>query len=308
MSKSLNDRIFESRRLLQNPYAYLNDLGGFSATPQHDENIEASTDEITRSRLKLQNQYAHLNETGGFDALSNYPSIPHVKKKERYSIDEIEQIAKKLQRSIWQNRNRIWLNKIPSNPIDMLDPVVALKFIGYDCELEETLGQFRSNGKLIEVAGTIDNHSKQVHLSRRYTSNIRSFTAAHELGHAFLHQANGLHRDRPLDGTRLSRNAIELEADKFATFFLMPRKLVKTIFKKFFLTDKFILNEETTFALGLGDFMTQKKQVKTLRQLSLILASAEQFNGLHFISLADQFRVSNNVMAIRLEELELVAL
>ena len=190
----------------------------------------------------------------------------------------------------------------------MLDPVIALKFIGYDCDLDETLGQFYSSGKLIEVAGTIDKSSSKVHISRRFGNHIRNFTAAHELGHALLHQTSGLHRDRPLDGTIISRDPVEREADKFATFFLMPTKLVKTTFEKFFLTDKFFLNEETAFALGLSDFMELKEKVKPLRQLSKMLASAEYYNGRHFVSLANQFRVSTEAMAIRLEELELLAL
>src|SRR3989338_7159974 len=282
-----------------------------------DEFKEASSEEITRSRLLSQNPWAHLDESGGFSALSNYSLkqagtftklLQGITKEHRHSHIEIEQRVGELHKRIWQNRNKIWSNATPSNPIDMLDPVIALKFVGYDCELDETLGQFYSDGKLIEVAGTIAKSSAKVLISRRFENNIRNFTAAHELGHALLHQTSGLHRDRPLNGTIISRDPIEWEADKFATFFLMPRKLVKTTFEKIFLTDKFFLNEETAFALGYGYFMELKGKVKTLRQLSKMLASAEQYNGRHFISLANQFRVSTEAMAIRLEELELLAL
>lgn len=295
MTQSLSGRMTESRRLLKNPYAYLNDLGGYSALLPHNE-LKPSSDEIARSRRLLQDPYAHLDESGGFSALLN-----------RHSYVEIERQARNLHKRIWQNRSQIWPNAIPSNPIYMLDPVIALQFIGYDCNLEETLGQFRSDGKLMEVAGVIDKSSAKVRISRQFNNNIRSFTAAHELGHALLHQTSGLHRDRPLDGTALSRDPLEFEADKFATFFLMPQKLIKTNFKKIFLTDRFSLNEGTAFALGLGDFMTLQEKFKTLRQLSRMLASAEQYNGRHFISLANQFRVSTEAMAIRLEELELLA-
>ncbi|MFZ2524573.1 MAG: ImmA/IrrE family metallo-endopeptidase [Candidatus Ferrigenium altingense] len=278
---------------------------------------EASSEEIARSRRLLQHPYAYLDEFGGFSALSNcsskqadtFTAAPKkIIEESRHSHTEIERRVKNLHRRIWQNRNKIWSNVTPSNPIDMLDPVIALKFVGYDCELDETLGIFYSDGKLIEVAGTIAKSSAKVCISRRFENNIRNFTAAHELGHALLHQTGSLHRDRPLNGTIISRDPIEWEADKFATFFLMPRKLVKTTFEKIFLTDKFFLNEETAFALGYGDFMELKGKVKPLRQLSKMLASAEQYNGRHFISLANQFRVSTEAMAIRLEELELLAL
>lgn len=317
MGGSLSKRITESRRLLENQYAYLDDLGSYSALPHHNELKEASNEEIARSRWLLQNPYAHLDESGSFSALSNHSheqvgtytaAPPEIAKESCHSHTEIERRARNLHKRIWQNKSKIWSNAIPSNPIDMLDPVIALKFIGYDCDLNETLGQFYRNGKLIEVAGTIDKSSAKVRISGQFENNIRNFTAAHELGHALLHQTSGLHRDRPLDGATISRDPVELEADKFATFFLMPRKLVKTTFEKFFLTDKFFLNEETAFALGLSNLMELREKVKTLRQLSKMLASAKYYNGRHFVSLANQFRVSTEAMAIRLEELELLAL
>lgn len=306
MTKSLNDRIAEDRRLKQNPYAYLNDSGNYSAY------AEASSNDITKSRLLLQNPYAYLNESGSFSALANDRNVwagafDIPLKKEHYSDIEIEQLARNLQVRMWQNRSQIWGNAAPSNPINVLNPIVALKLTGYDCDIDETLGQFYTGGKLVEVAGTIDKQLKRVRISRQFSQNIRSFTAAHELGHALLHNTTKLHRDRPLDGTSISRNAVEFEADKFATFFLMPRKLVQTIFERMFLTDRFYLNEATSFALG-HDYQALKNKCKNLRQLSRMLVSTERYNGLQFNSLATQFRVSTEAMAIRLEELELLAI
>jgi len=301
MTKPLN-RITESRRLLQNPYAHLNGSGGYSALPHLDVSIKHK---ISESRRKLQNQYAYLDEFGSFSAEFHLDALQETsaQKKVGYSLIEIEQRARSLQLRMWQDRAQIWSGITPPNPIDILDPTVALKLIGYECDLDETLGQFDSGWKSIEIAGTIDSHLKQVHISRQFAHNIRSFTTAHELGHAMLHQTGRMHRDRPLNGEVLSRDAIEFEADKFATFFLMPGKLVRTTFMRFFLTDKFLLNEATAHALGLGT-----KKITTLRQLSKVLASAEQYNGIHFISLAKQFKVTPEAMAIRLEELELLAI
>lgn len=306
MTKSFNG-ITESRRLLQNPYAYLNGLGGYSALPHNDVSTRRK---ISESRLKYQNPYAHIDELAGFSVNDHSDSSQEInaQKKDSYTPIEIEQRARSIQLRMWQDRAQIWSGVAPSNPIDILDPTIALKLIGYECDLDETLGQFYSDGKLVEVAGTIDSYVKQVHLSRQFAPNIRSFTAAHELGHALLHETGRMHRDRPLNGEALSRNAFELEADKFATFFLMPQKLVQTTFIRFFLTDKFLLNEATVSALGLGDYEAQANKIATLRQLSRVLASAELYNGIHFVSLAKQFKVSPEAMAIRLEELELLAI
>lgn len=306
MSKSL-ERITHSRRLLQNPYAYLDDRGSYSALLESDGPVRSLSKQIIESRRLLEDPYAYLDGGGNFSALSDYAQLDVAKRQHRHSNIELQQKAKELHRKIWQNKNQIWGDAAPSDPIDMLDPSVALRLIGYDYDLEETLGQHRSNGRLIEVAGIIDNTSRRVHISRQFPNNVRIFTAAHELGHALLHEARGLHRDKPLDGTTLSRDAIEFEADKFATYFLMPEKLVRARFANLFATDCFVVNEATVFALSrisLNDF---QKKCKTYRDLSRILASAEHYNGLRFTSIANQFRVSIEAMAIRLEELELLA-
>lgn len=274
--------------------------------------FDASSDEISQSRLLLKNRYAYLDEDSpsGYDGLSNRPNTLKrefiQRKNGRYSVIEIEELAKKLLNKLWQEKNLIWVNATPSSPLGVIDPELTLELFEYDFDLEETLGQFTIDGKLIDVAGTIDKNSMQVRISRQFPKNIRRFTAAHELGHALLHKESGLHRDRPVDGINLARNPIELEADKFATFFLMPEKLVREIFKKFFLTDRFNLDEATAFALGLSDYRALTKKYKTLRELSRLLASTERYNGLQFVSLADQFQVSTEAMAIRLEELGLV--
>ena len=255
----------------------------------------------------LGNPYAYLDEYGAFSALPPCAQIETAQNRHRFSEAEIEQKAKELQRIIWKNRKLIWGADIPSNPIDMLDPSIAFRLMGYDYDLDETLGQYRSQGQLIEVAGVIDSSSKRVRISRRFSTEVRAFTAAHELGHAVLHEARGLHRDRSLDGTLQSRDPIEKEADKFATFFLMPEKLVKSRFESQFATECFALNEATVFALSGGNLSDFQKKHHSLRDLSRILAKAEYYNGLYFTSLSNQFRVSPEAMAIRLEELKLLA-
>lgn len=288
----LVDQIIKNRRLLRNPYAHMEYLEEFA--------------QIAASRLKYENPWAHiedLDELGGFRS----PQISSWQKKKNYTLAEIEERARTIQVEIWKSRTELWQGMPPSNPIDILDPTLALKLIGYDCEIEETLGQFHSDRKMVEVAGIIDGPSKQVRISRQFPQNVRSFTLAHELGHAILHEPGIMHRDRALDGETLSRDPFELEADKFATFFLMPRKLIHSAFKRFFLTDKFTLNEATASALGSSAREVQVNGNMIRRQLSRMLASAEQYDGCHFVSLANQFKVSTGAMAIRLEELELVS-
>jgi Zn-dependent peptidase ImmA (M78 family) len=115
-----------------------------------------------------------------------------------------------------------------------------------------------------------------------------------------------MHRDKPLDGSPASADRVEVEANKFATLFLMPARLVRTRFAELFQAQTFELTEESAFALAgcsLSDF---QRSHRTHRHVSRAVASAPRFNGRHFTPLCEQFRVSREAMAIRLEELSLV--
>jgi len=192
--------------------------------------------------------------------------------------------------------------------MDILSPSLALESLGYTVQVEESLGQYSANGELFEVAGILNNKNNQAQISRRFSPVIRNFTTAHELGHAVLHEGAGLHRDRALDGSSnsRSRNSKEAEADIFAAYFLLPEKQVRAAFEKIFLTQLFTLDDNTAFALTSGSLESLQDRCRTLRDLTRLLASAVRYNRIHVNSLANQFNVSTEVMAIRLEELHLV--
>lgn len=307
-AKPLGERIAASRQLLQNPYAYLSDTGAYSALlPAEETVLVSAASKVTDSSnvASIQDKaFPKLRSKvpGGYTAL-----LRNTRGYSRHTNIEIERVATDLQRLMWQDRDKIWVDTRISDPIDVLEPSVAFRLIEFDYDLAETLGQYFSDGKQVEVAGLIDDTVKLVRISRQFPQDVRKFTAAHELGHALLHDARGLHRDRPLNGTTIARDTVELEADKFASYFLMPGKLVRARFKQLFAAEVFSLNEETAFALTRGNSLDLKCDCKTLRDLSRILAGAQSYNGTHFISLASQFGVSTEAMAIRLEELGLLA-
>jgi len=53
--------------------------------------------------------------------------------------------------------------------------------------------------------------------------------------------------------------------------------------------------------------MALEKKCRTLRDLAMLLAGTQQYNGRFFDSLAKQFGVSIAAMAIRIEELNLAS-
>ena len=88
----------------------------------------------------------------------------------------------------------------------------------------------------------------------------------------------------------------------------MPAKLVRERFSRAFGVDLFQLDDATCFALSPANADTLPQQLSSRRQMSRFLAHAQYFSGRRFACLADQFLLSREAMAIRLEELDIVPL
>lgn len=319
----LKSEVSARRRLLQNPYAHLEQLEALEGQVGGEVRQPSLTEQIAASRRLYQNPYAYLDEAGDYSVAAPVECLPVAASEipvqvfpgvvrgsqHRYSDREIEAQVTDLQRLVWRKRATLWGSAVPVDPVELLDPEAALKLLGYGYLLDEGLGQFHTGKGVVEVAGLIDHASKTVRVSRWFPTHTRTFTAAHELGHAALHASSGgMHRDRPMDGLVYSRNPLEVEANKFASYFLMPAKLVIARFVEIFGVACFRLTMEAAFALSSRDLPEARKEYRSVRDLSRHLASANRFNGRHVIPLADQFRVSVETMAIRLEELHLLEL
>jgi Zn-dependent peptidase ImmA (M78 family) len=314
VNNPFKNRVIECRRLLQNPYAfieYLDEPNAVVARP------EADSPRVAASRKALENPYAYLDGEGGFivadvDGVASAQrpkgpgstprhSAPADGKVRRYTNKEIEAAATDLQRRLWRELD----GPRPTNPLDVLDIRKALHLVGYELTFESGLGYHP--GSHIEVAGLIDRDAKVIKASLQFLEPYQTFTLAHELGHAVLHpEGGGIHRDRPLDGVTRSRDAGELEADKFASYFLMPGKLLRECFSQRFGAKCFVLTENTAFALSRTNSDAVREKYPTRRHLARALAATESYNARSFQSLATQFRVSLGAMAIRLEELGLL--
>lgn len=346
----MSNDIASSRKILQNPYAYLNGDGGYdSPTVSVSRNavIQSYVDGRKTDSLRvLQNPYAYIgnneyyvprnvitnaviavNESKHYTGSRRVSGNPYARIPENddsygekiyirqsaasrdvsNTCKDIEQLARNVHKKIWSNKEHLWPEGIPGEMVEMLDPDVSIKLLGYGYEEPECI--VNSNERDDQLAGSIDRIAKRITISRRFKPKIRRFTAAHELGHLVLHDEITMHRDRPIDGSESKRDSIEAEADKFAAFFLMPGKLVRKYYVETFGVEVFALTEDTAYALNPSNPMKIIRQCKNnLRQLSRILAKTEYYNGIHMKSLAERFCVSVETMAIRLEELKLVKL
>lgn len=221
---------------------------------------------------------------------------------------DIENLVRQLQNTLWLQKDAIWKNKSIKTPLDVLQPSMVLnKVMGYIYQSSNSLGIYEHDGEIFEIAGLIDKNEKLVQVSKRFPQETQTFTAAHELGHAILHRQNVLHRDRPIDGSsKTPRTREEMQADKFATFFLMPTKMVEDIFVELFETEKFKISEASVLAIRGNNISAFRRQCRDKRGLARILATTEYYGGKTFNSLSKIFKVSTETMAIRLEELDLL--
>ncbi len=228
--------------------------------------------------------------------------------KPRYSQAEIEERAASVQALVWRKRTEIWADEtVPIDPVAMLSPDIALRMLGYSFQMPESLGTFQHVSGSFEVAGMLEGQLGRVSVSAQMIPTVRRFTAAHELGHVALHpHLKEAHRDRPLDGSSVVKDRVEREADRFASSFLMPSKLVTDRFTNIFGPPPFELSDNTAFALLGKSREETQKYLNTTRELSRALARAERFNGLQVVPLASQFGVSVETMSIRIEELRLL--
>ncbi len=234
--------------------------------------------------------------------------LSKVKSKSYLTDAEIEKSATELQQLLYKHQKLIWKEDNSAAPLKLLNPALALqKVLGYKYFLMDDI-ILANQEHFTNTAGIIDQRDRLVLISKQYSTQIQNFTTAHELGHAILHSELVMHRDRPLDGSlqARTRGKEEIQADKFASYFLMPRKQLIKEFKERFLTSKFIIDEQSAFNLIKEGLTKLKTQCKNKRGLARKLATAQRYENQSFESLAKVFNVSPEAMAIRLEDIQLL--
>jgi Zn-dependent peptidase ImmA (M78 family)/formiminotetrahydrofolate cyclodeaminase len=277
---------------------------------------------VLKELVKLENEYNRLNKLASSKIevlkIEVENKIPFYKDTsefiEKYksanflSDKDIEQCANDLQKLALSHKDSIWPNQISIDALQILNPETILKkVLGYNYHVVPVIDIQEESGERFEVAGLINQDTKLVLISNEFDLQTQSFTAAHELGHAILHTQAVLHRDVPINsvGQYRTRNQQERQADKFASYFLMPEKTVREVFFQLFSTNRFILNEDTALFLTKVTLHELRQKCKTKRHFARIVSSSEWYSYESFPSLSNVFGVSVEAMAIRLEELDL---
>ena len=218
-----------------------------------------------------------------------------------------EHAAEHMRNKIWSERYQIWGSGVPADPVEMLDPRIAIELLGYEFELVPEISGWPPN-KIHALAGEVDPSRKQVTVSEQFGPQSARFTAAHELAHIMLHSGK-MFRERPIGGPRLNeQNPIERAADKFAAEFLMPKKLLRTrIRDSFGVKPPIVVRDAEAFWLDMDQSEHLLRVPPHSNELAFALAKCPRdFNGNGIIPLNDQFKVSTQAMAYRLQELRLI--
>jgi hypothetical protein len=194
------DQINADRLRMSNPYAHLDEDGGFSAL-------------IPESRLGSgHNRYASLNNHDGSDEvwpvldmslkpqeivplpapepihpLQRGHQNPYARNQGddaqsqkqppilrfadmaadhqgQISLQQIEKAARQLAHAIYLQRDNLWPEGAPDDPIELLDPEKAFYLLGYQYREVDTLGEVKPG---LEVTGIIDKDNHIVTSSRR---------------------------------------------------------------------------------------------------------------------------------------------
>lgn len=271
--------IRRARKLIQNPWAYLDGEGGFTAL------VKQNVKSIGSCRINLE------RILDGASAASDLT-------KRNFTDQQVEHISRRLLRAMWRYRFDLWPDENVDHPLQLLDPARGCQAIGMELSLIPDLGKFKRGRQEILIAGIIDQGRSRIEISERPSRAERNFTAAHELGHALMHRHTGLHRDRPIGEACVSDRApFEQEADKFAACYLMPRRQVvqalddrygETVFRR--------SDEEIELIFGAAWTGCSSR-----RERARFIAGHTGRNI--DVSLAELFQVTVSAMAIRLEEI-----
>jgi Zn-dependent peptidase ImmA (M78 family) len=219
----------------------------------------------------------------------------------------IEAEARRLQYEIWTRRDVRYQFGVPGIPT-LFDPRNVADHCGLYFDVRDKLDTDYLGGG--EAAGLWQRDRFTILVSRKYPFEVQRFTAGHEIGHFILHPQVGdrtLHRELPLIDSRIIRPPLEQEADYFSACLLMPRKAVISEFDaRFSSRHPLVLTETSAYHLKI-DLGTLFSQPRGSLLFAQAVARAEQYDRQRFVSLQQYFGVSVRAMAIRLNELDLVA-
>ena len=196
-----------------------------------------------------------------------------------------------------RGRRREFRDRGLFDPVDWLSPPTLSEMLGLTYEVvPKILFADRPNGRV--ALGLLDLSKRSALVSEERGLEVARYTGAHELGHYLYHQRRvRRHWERGLDPAE--KDPQEREANQFAARFLMPKSLLTRRLTENFCMPPIRIDESWLYFL-LGDQIDPDS-----KELDLEYALAKANRNTRYqqiVPLHQQFRVSKQAMAIRLQE------
>lgn len=196
-----------------------------------------------------------------------------------------------------RGRRREFRDRGLSDPVDWLSPPTLAEILGLAYEtVPKILLADRPRGRV--ALGLLDLSKRSVLVSEEKGLEVARYTGAHELGHYLYHRHRvRQHWERELDPDQ--KDPQEREADDFAARFLMPTSLLTRRLTEDFCKPPIRIDESWLYFL-LGDQVDPDS-----KELDLEYALAKANRNSRYqqiVPLHQQFKVSKQAMAIRLQE------
>lgn len=116
------------------------------------------------------------------------------------------------------------------------DPLRIIKELGIIVQFAD-LGENKGLYHTLEIE---DNIYHCIHINNKLSSSEQRYTLAHELGHYILHQGSNIHFLRRVTSIPLSRQ--EIEADLFASYFMVSDEEIKEINNLTYISESYNLD------------------------------------------------------------------
>lgn len=220
-----------------------------------------------------------------------------------FDVRSIEEKARKLQMDMWDRQCTLWPGE-KVVPLDVCDPWMAVKYLGYEVQ-EGCLDSAGTREGRYQLGGFLNRPMKLIGISDQQKPRTQRFTLAHEAGHVLLHPALHHHRELPLQGLTEPHEPVqlkELQANRFAGYFLVPTKQLRKAFAACFGVEQLRLTDDVAYELQGDGFMALMNSPYDSSMFERLVAQAKRFRGRHFGALNDLFDVSPTTLGIRLRE------
>lgn len=224
-----------------------------------------------------------------------------------------EEKARHLLYRYWrQEQARLGRNIDPANllPIDVA--AIARNTLSIDVlDSWNVSSDLTSPSSRTNLAGFVDGRRRKIVVARELPSEVKRFTIAHEIGHLLMHPNRLQFREDPRTDIALrggQKSPLEYQADSFAGFLTIPRKIVTDKYERMFgiPIDGAKLTENQAYAvLGEKGILSVIANLSALDLAKLVAEAISLVYG-EPRTLSEVFGVSSTAMGIQLLRVGLV--